>query len=324
MSPSGLGSRLADAARALLLGTLVAGGLGCEPGDDFDQPGADDPTARPWAKAGAWYPATPGALDDAVAELLDEVDVGAPRPAVAALPPHAGLRYSGPTAAEVWARVELPDTVLILAPDHFGDGEPAAIWTDGPWLVPGHAIEIDYALAQRVQEALPQLRPDRDAFAHHETELILPWLQYLRPEVRIVPIALFDNENHEFPDWSRSKIEAWGEALAQVLEDEAAAGRRVLLVGTTDLVHHVPLSVSEVHDAAVMDFVTQLDVAGLFDYVRDEEVTICGEIPTAIMMATLAAMGHDSMELLALGNSLHVDPDETDVIGYPAAALFGP
>ena len=317
-----LGAAMRGEARVAMLGGLLLGIAACDPGDDFVQPGQDDPTARPWARAGAWYPEGRHALDDAVADLLDEIDAGEPRPAVAVVPPHASLRYSGPTAAEVWARVQVPDTVLILAPDHWGDGEPAAIWTEGPWLIPGHAIEIDDGLVERVRTALPELQPDRAAFAHHETELLLPWLQYLRPDVRIVPIALFDNENHEFPGWSVERIETWGEALATVLSAEADAGREVLLVGTTDLVHHVPLSVSQTHDAAVMDFVTRLDVAGLHGYVSDEEVTVCGEIPIAIMMATLAALGHDSMELLALGNSLHQNPDESDVIGYPAAALF--
>ncbi|MEM6991170.1 MAG: AmmeMemoRadiSam system protein B [Myxococcota bacterium] len=289
---------------------------------DFVQPGLDDPTAREWQKAGAWYPEDHREIDEAVEALIAEVEVEAPRRATAILPPHASLRYSGPTGKEVWARVEIPDTVLILAPDHWGDGEDAAIWTEGPWLVPGHAVEIERDLLGAVQTALPDLVSDRLAFSHHETEMLLPWLTTLNPDVKIVPIAIFDNEHNEYKDFDVARIEEWGIAIADLLKAEAEAGREVLLVGTTDLVHHEPLALAEEQDTEMMRLITELDVQGLYDYVVENEVTVCGEIPVSIMMVALRELGHTSMELLERGNSFHVLMDDSDIIGYPAAAAW--
>lgn len=312
--------------------------LGCQPGadDDLDaaddgasdggeavQPGADDPSARPWLKAGSWYPEDPEELDAAIAELIDSVQAS-PRRATAILPPHASLRYSGPTGKEIWSRVELPDTVLILAPHHWNEGEATAVWTEGPWLVPGHAIEIDRDLLARVQAALPDLVPDRVAFEHHETEMLLPWMQYLHPGVKIVPIVFFDNEHNGFKDFPVERVEEWGLAVADLLRAEQQAGREVLLIGTTDLVHHEPLELAEQQDTRLMELIAALDVQGLHDFVTGEDVSICGEIPVSIMMVALRELGHGSMEVLARGNSLHVNDDETDVIGYPAAAAWAP
>ncbi|MBL4684134.1 MAG: AmmeMemoRadiSam system protein B [Nannocystaceae bacterium] len=295
-------------------------------GDDssFEQPGLDDPTAREWSKAGIWYPEDWREIDEAVETLIAEVDDVQPRRATAILPPHASLKYSGPTGKEVWSRVAIPDTVLILAPDHWGDGEPTAVWTEGPWLVPGHAVEIDRGLLERVQAALPDLVSDRVAFSHHETEMLLPWLTTINHAVKIVPISIFDNEHTEYRDFDMPRIEAWGLAVADLLRSEAAAGREVLLIGTTDLVHHETLALSDEQDAAVMALVTALDVQGLYDYVIDNEVSVCGEIPVSIMMVALRELGHESMELLERGNSFHVKMDDSDIIGYPAAAAWAP
>src|SRR5688572_16157214 len=121
----------------------------------FVQPGLDDPTARQMTKAGSWYPEDHEELDADVMSLVDAIGASEVRPAFAMLTPHASLKFSGPTAAEAFARVQIPDRVIVLAPDHWGEGAPAAIWNEGPWLVPGHAIAIDQELVAEVWEALP-------------------------------------------------------------------------------------------------------------------------------------------------------------------------
>ncbi|MEM6994061.1 MAG: AmmeMemoRadiSam system protein B [Myxococcota bacterium] len=291
--------------------------------DTFVQPGLDDPSARMWEKAGGWYPEDRNELDAEIEALIAAVDdPGEPRRAAAVIPPHASLKFSGPTVAELFARLEIPETVLILAPDHWGDDTPQSIWTEGPWLVPGHAIEIDYDLMGTVSEALPELESSRIAFAQHESEMMLPWLQYARPDVKIVVVAIFDNSKNDFKDFPVEKIEEYGAAVAEIVMAEEAAGREVLIMATTDLVHHETKEDSEVQDAQLMEHITALDLQGLYDYVTGESITICGEIVTGIAMSAVTQLGYDSMDLVSLGNSLHANDDETDVIGYPAAAAW--
>jgi AmmeMemoRadiSam system protein B len=286
------------------------------------QPGADDPTARQWAMAGSWYPEDPGELDRRVRGLLDDTGADERRPALAILTPHAGLASSGPTAAEIYARTELPARIILLAPDHWGDGARTAVWTGGPWLIPGHAIEIDYDLVGELQGALPDLESDRVAFENHEEEMQLPFLQWLRPEATLAAIAIFDNARNHFAEFDVERINAWGEALAGILRDHEERGESVLLLTTTDLTHHETLEVSDELDPILLDHVAALDVEGLYEYVTADRISICGEIPTAIMMATLRALGRDSMEIVARGNNYHNSEDPDDVVGYPAAAAW--
>src|SRR2546422_5548618 len=72
------------------------------------------------AVSGRFYPGTQRELERAVRELLAAVADARPGPARAALAPHAGYVYSGLTAAHVFARLDVPPVVVILAPNHTG------------------------------------------------------------------------------------------------------------------------------------------------------------------------------------------------------------
>src|ERR1039458_6522793 len=50
--------------------------------------------------------------------------------------PHAGYIYSGAVAGEVFGRVHIPRTVIILGPNHHGMGAAAALYPEGEWLTP--------------------------------------------------------------------------------------------------------------------------------------------------------------------------------------------
>ena len=323
---------MCERALSLIIALVATGacGEGGESGEGTDseaempfvQPGLDDPTARQMTKAGSWYPEDHEELDADVMALIDGIGAGEVRPACAMLTPHASLKFSGPTAAEAFARVEIPDRVIVLAPDHWGEGAPAAIWNEGPWLVPGHAIAIDQELVAEVWEALPDLQADRVPFENHEEEMQLPFVQLLHPDVTIAPVAIYDNSRNHFKDFDVARIEQWGTALADVIGAHAEAGEHVMLLTTTDLVHHETEALAEEQDPAMLELVAALDVEGLYTYVTENEVSVCGEIPTAIMMVVVRELGGSGIEIIARGNSLHANPDDTDVIGYPAAAAW--
>jgi len=79
------------------------------------------------AVAGAFYPADPETLGNE----LDGLTRGRRPPvepaARALLVPHAGYIYSGRIAAETYLAAGLRRRVVILGPNHTGDGEPIAV-----------------------------------------------------------------------------------------------------------------------------------------------------------------------------------------------------
>jgi len=296
----------------LILLLLACTGGPKDTGLGFDQPGIDDPTARTWNRAGSWYPLDPDELDAEIASLLGDVSAGAPARAAAVMTPHARLVSSGTIAAEVYARIEVPDTVLMLVPNHSNNGEALALWTEGPWLVPGHALEVDAELTEALQVALPNLVPDRVAFENHPAEMQLPFLQYLNPEAKVAVIAVRDTPSTHFPDFDVAGIEEFGAAISEVL----AARDDVLLLSSSDLTHYESVETAEAEDTQLLSHINSLDTEGLYHYVTTDEITIGGEIVAAMMMSTLAQMGHEMTDFSVRGDSFHVKQDPEAVVGY--------
>lgn len=284
----------------------------------------DDPDARQWHRAGGWYPDDFRELDQAIARHV-AVAESEPRSALGIVVPHAALKYSGDVQGAVYGAIETPDVVVLFAPKHHQEGESPAIWDAGPFLVPGHAMEIRHDLVEDLSERIGDLPTDRAAFeepTNHPTEMQLPFISFLNPDAELVPITVYDRRLAHFHDFDLDRIKQWGEALAAFVEDREAAGESVLIVVSTDLVHHLPLSVSDEQDPVLMDLTVSLDVEGLYEYVTEEEVTICGEIPTAILMETARILGRTDAELLARDSSYSVTENEEKVVGYGGAAFW--
>jgi len=288
------------------------------PTPDFSgpQPGLDDPGARPWRHAGSFYPEAPADLYRNILGLMRDTGVGERRAAAAVITPHASLRYSGTVQAEVFARITVPEVVVVLASDHELEGRPFAVWGQGPWLIPGYRVGVRADLVADLQGRLPSLAQDEPPFAGHPAELQVLWLPYLNPEAEVLVIAFHDNSYNHFKDWDLARVNAAGAALAAFITDREAAGEGVLLLTTTDLVHRELLDVAREQDAALADHVSRLDVEGLYEYILDGSITMCGEIPTAVMMATLRALGHETMEIVAESDSYAGNGNADSVTGY--------
>ena len=108
--------------------------------------------------------------------------------------PHAGYAYSGACAAHVYKKLaesEKPDTVIILGPSHSGMGSKASVWLGSEWETPIGAVNIDKELALSIAESSEVF--DRELMPHmqeHSIEVQLPFLQYIWPNVPIIPIAI--------------------------------------------------------------------------------------------------------------------------------------
>ena len=75
--------------------------------------------SRTPAVSGTFYPALPGRLRSDVRGYLAH-GPASPRRALGILVPHGGYMYSGTTAGAAFAAVEVPETCIVLAPNHTG------------------------------------------------------------------------------------------------------------------------------------------------------------------------------------------------------------
>src|SRR5262245_64795054 len=129
--------------------------------------------------------------------------------------PHAGYMYSGAVAGQVFARVSVPERVVVMGPNHTGRGERVSLVPAGAFQLPGGAVPIDEELAAAILDHVPAARADADAHrTEHSVEVELPFLLALERAVRFVPMVLGGLSE-------RDSI-AVGEGLARAI---AAVGR---------------------------------------------------------------------------------------------------
>jgi AmmeMemoRadiSam system protein B len=185
------------------------------------------------AVAGRFYPATGGACEQALDELVRGLETGA---AIGAIVPHAGWVYSGRTAARGIAGVAAarPETVVIFGAVHVLDMNDASVFSEGSWVTPLGSVEIDAELGRRVAQA--DLIVD-DPGAHgreHAIEVELPIIQRLMGDVAILPVMV--------------RPGPWAAEVGLVCAEAARAlGRGVVYVGSTDLTHYGPAFGFEPH-----------------------------------------------------------------------------
>ena len=136
------------------------------------------------AVAGSFYPKEKTVLEKELSQLIPAKVEKVKAKAIVA--PHAGYMYSGVVAGEVYGSVDLPETFIILCPNHTGHGSDFDLWGEGDWLTPLGTAQVDQELSLKLQEYFPGISKDgRAHLREHSLEVQLPFLQYLKGEIRL-------------------------------------------------------------------------------------------------------------------------------------------
>ena len=254
--------------------------------------------------AGQFYPASASQLR-AVIEMMVNEKAGK-QEVIGLVSPHAGYPYSGPVAGAVFSRIEFKDTFIIMGPNHTGRGKPLSIMTQGTWETPLGNVKIDSELARQILDGSSYLQEDEAAHQHeHSIEVQLPFLQYFKPDIRIVPIIL------SF---------AGGEAYKEIGRDIARAvkelKREVVLVASSDMTHYEPQEVAQQKDAQAIDAILALDEDELLKRVEELDISMCGYAPAVSLISAARELGAKSAELVKYQTSGDTTGDYSAVVGY--------
>ncbi|MFA5701601.1 MAG: AmmeMemoRadiSam system protein B [Desulfuromonas sp.] len=263
--------------------------------------------------AGQFYPADRDELLRQLESFYTAANRGKKSPARAVLAPHAGYVYSGAVAATALAGVDIPPTVILLGPNHQGLGSSAAVYDSGAWQTPLGEVAVNAKLAAQLCNTVTGFSPDPSAHRlEHSLEVMLPFLQYQRPDVQIVPVML---REHSFAD-----LEQMGQLMAEVL---APSRDDVLLLASSDMSHYEPAAVAKQYDLPVLDLLVQGRAQQMYTHVLKHQISMCGIFPATLMLTTLNALYGKAYtgEVLEYTNSGAVSGDYASVVGY-AAAVF--
>lgn len=232
--------------------------------------------------------------------------------------PHAGYMYSGPVAAHSYlqlARDGLPDTFLILCPNHTGMGSGVSTVTEGQWETPLGYVDVDSEFANQLILDAPII--DSEPLAHlqeHSCEVQVPFLQYLGQKLgrkfKIVPICMWMQDLQ-----TTTEI---GHAIAKTSEK---LGRDVVVVASTDFTHYKPQEVAFETDHMVLDAIEVLDEKTMMQTIEEYNVTMCGFGPVATAIVYSKIMGAKKAEILKYATSGDTTGDGKAVVGYASAVI---
>ena len=254
--------------------------------------------------AGMFYPASASSLSMQLDSYLGEDVVK--EDVMGVISPHAGYMYSGPVAGSVIARVMIKDTFVIMGPNHTGLGESFSIMADGVWRTPLGEVKVDSALAKSILGKSKYLKDD--VIAHleeHSIEVQLPFLQYQRPDVKIVPIVIARGDGDVYKEI--------GHAIAESLKE---TGSEAVIMASSDMNHYEPQHVADEKDNKAIEAILKLDEDELLERVEELRISMCGYGPAVCLLAACKELGATRAELAMHQTSGDVTGDYRSVVGY--------
>jgi MEMO1 family protein len=275
---------------------------------------------RPAAVAGSFYPSVAEELSRLVDDCFKSSPLGpqgakSPSPTIiGGLVPHAGYIYSGPCAAHFYARLDHSiQRVILLGVNHRARGHRAALSPAAYWQTPLGRVRVDQELNHVLQDGVHFLKLDDLAHAEeHSIEVQLPFLQHLLGEFSFLPLSL--------AYMSIAECGELGAAVADVFRSSTQSGIRTILMASSDLSHYLsPKETSEL-DGIVLEEVLALNPRGLIEVAERENITMCGLLPTAVLLFAANVLGLKQACLLKHCHSGDVTPMRK-VVGYASVAF---
>ncbi len=235
--------------------------------------------------------------------------------------PHAGYVYSGSIAshgyAEVFKRVESLDTVILLGPNHRGQGPPISFYPAGQWHTPLGSLSINedfMAFTKNYDFVEGGSRIGFEESAHsyeHSIGIQLPFLQYLYDnKFQIAPICMGDQSYHLAVPM-----------LSTFLEDyiRSHSNERILIVASSDFSHENNYDISVNNDKKMLSFLENMELDEAEDYRQKKPVTMCGYGPVFTLLKTAQKLGKPAVDIRKYGTNIDTNPDRSGggyTVGY--------
>ncbi len=259
--------------------------------------------------AGYFYPASASEIKKMLARYIDK---DAPKEeAIGLLVPHAGYQYSGAVAGATISRINFKDTFIIIGPTHSGLGKPFSVMTEGTWKTPLGEVEIDSELARKIVALSSYAEADTRAHQEeHAVEVQLPFLQYIKPDVRIVPVILAGAPSEIYKEI--------GHSIAGAIQE---LGKQAVIMASGDMTHREPQTSAEAKDMKAVEAMLALDEDELTRRYQDLRISMCAHGPVVTLIAAAKELGVTGAELVKYQTSGDATGDYDEVVGY-AGVIF--
>ena len=268
---------------------------------------------RNTAYAGSFYDASP----DVIRKQFDKWFARAVLPTGitnvrGVICPHAGFVYSGACAAHSYKLLSQQKfkTAIILHPSHRGNHFGFSVSPFTTYKTPLGELLLDIDIANiLINNGSQQI----DASYHqteHSMEVQLPFLTYINPKVKIVPVMIGNQTN----EVSLELAEILSEVISKQPND-------IVVIVSTDLSHYHTSEEAEQMDKSLIEYVINNDIPEFYHNIMHGKIEACGF--AGIMSLLYLAKHYQDEKIIELNytHSGYVSKDFEQVVGYLSAAL---
>ena len=260
--------------------------------------------------AGSWYPGAPSILRRDIENYFDLVpDLELEGEVVGLIAPHAGYTYSGQVAANVYKliRGKKYDAVIVVGPSHRVAFHGVSIFSRGGYETPLGIVPVAEELAEKIKILSKTVVEIPEAhFQEHSVEIQLPFLQIALGDFSFIPLVMGDQNAKTCRE------------LAEAIY-KASLGKKILIVGSSDLSHFYNYNMAKKLDAVVLRHLKDGDAVGLLANLENGAAEACGGGPMVVVMLVAHMLNANKAHLLKYANSGDVTGDKSSVVGYAAA-----
>jgi len=278
---------------------------------------------RKACQAGAFYAGTANSLKKQIESCflgkygpgsLPKLNKQGKRIIKALVCPHAGYMYSGQVAAHSYfelANDGIPESIVIIGPNHTGLGSGVSIMDEGKWLTPLGELEIDSKLAKEICKVSNIIDVDEKAHEYeHSIEVQLPFLQYIYGnKIKFVPICMMMQD-------LKTSIEI-GEALGIVLSNKNS-----IIIASSDMTHYEPQKIAEKKDKLAINAILELNEKKLHEVIENEMISMCGYGPVTVAIKASKSLGASKAKLLCYKTSGDITGEYGAVVGYASISII--
>lgn len=205
----------------------------------------------------------------------------------------------------------MPDSVILIGPNHTGMGRRASVMAKGEWEMPLGKLKIDEQLAKKLLGSSFLFTDDTEAhLMEHSLEVQTPFIYTLNGKTKIVPVTVMEADYGECVEM--------GHAIAETIK---AYGKKVLIIVSSDMNHYESDGITREKDKLAIEKVLRLDPHGLLQITALEDITMCGVTPAVIALEAAKRLGATGGTLVKYATSGEASGDFNQVVGYAGIVI---
>ena len=228
----------------------------------------------------------------------------------AIIAPHAGYVFSGQIAAHIYnvVRKHKFKNAIIIAPSHYSNCCEYFIGKYDTYETPIGDVKTNKTMIGKLQNKKGFAFDQSVDLREHSLEIHFPFLRYIDPELRVVPIIFVKQNN------TNAKLLA--EHIKDLLDDDT------LLIISTDLSHFHKSTIAETKDGLLIENLKNIDTEGFLENLSAKKIEACGYGGLLTLLHTLKNYETAEIGNIQYTHSGYTSNDFKQVVGYLSCAFY--